>query len=1148
MTDREDFTGPADAERAEITLEIGDRLRRGEDVRPEDYPGHAAIVRELLPALRMICELPDPPAVVPADRFRLGEFRLIREVSRGGMGIVYEAVQEPLGRRVALKVLQVAGRIGETQLQRFRNESRAAASLDHPHIVPVFATGTAEGIPFYAMRYIEGRNLAEVIRGLKGGEPGTTRLSARGQAFAREVARLARQAAEALAHAHENEVLHRDVKPSNLLIDGAEKLWITDFGLARIRGGLDLTITGEAIGTPRYMTPELATGRRIPPDARGDIYSLGATLYELLTLRPAFEGDDRIEILGRIARGEFRTPRSIDPTIPRDLETIVLKAMAREPEDRYRTAADLAADCGRFLDGRPIRARRPGAAEQAAKWVRRNRGPATAATIGLALLGSGVGLAGLEYTRLLREHNQQLRAAIDDANRHRSLSDRHYLAAQLRLTQQALDGRDFEAAQDLLDAIGPESGPGVGREFAWRYLRKQARREIVRLPERPLYEHNLAVTGDGRTAASGHGDHCIVLWDLPSERALAVIEDERLNLGAPAFTADGRLVAMRCPFPGPVAHELGTWDARTGAFLGRLESAATPADDPVTGTEWTQCLQGGRLAAHVVLLGSGHLSIRIWTLDASPRQSRAVVTLDDVDTVAFAEDGPHFATREGKLLRLRSAWTGAVVRELGEGADDRSPLALTRDGRRLAETTAGKGVRVRELDGEGGSATVAAGEGIRSLGFDPTGESLLAVDEGGTCRLWDRRSGRILAFAPDDLDRRRDRVCFDFSPDGLLLATTSRGSPGGVLPTLLWDVRSGRRLGVLPSSGQGIEERAFRPDGRSLVVVGRRSPRIWHFDPAPEPPQPDGHRDEAWAVAYSPDGRLLASGSDDTDESRTIRLWDLQANRPVRGWKGGMWMVSALAFSADGRRLVSGHLGPGMNLRVWDVETGRLLRSMGGHPQCVRTLALSPDGETVAAAGGLLGKPGEDWKIRIWRLDSGDCVREIEGHTRPVRSVSFSPDGRFLASVGNDRIVRQWDVASGRLRRSARGVDDLAAVSFAPDGRSVAVADGEGTVTIRDAETLDVRLTIRGPSDRLIGLAYAADGRSIATHGTSGVIRIWDALTGQEILVLKGHKAQINGVAFAPDQSSLASCSHDGEVKLWRAGPIVTASDEAASR
>ena len=339
------------------------------------------------------------------------------------MGIVYEAVQMSLGRRVALKVLQDRAALDPRRLRRFQVEAQAAASLRHPHIVPVFATGSEEGIAYYAMQYIEGRDLARIIsesRRDNGSEsswlaglarshhasPSSTRASRSN----RDVARLALQAATALDHAHSNDVLHRDIKPSNLLIDEKGQLWITDFGLARISGGLDLTQTGDAVGTPQYMSPEQALGRRAPLDGRTDVYSLGATLYELLTLSTPFPGDNRLELLRRITQEEPIPPRKINPRIPADLETIVLKAMAKVPADRYATAADLADDLSRFLDDRPIRARRPSVLNRGGKWMRRHRKLMTGVAVMVVFLVATLGAAVFQYTVSLRRHGVALKA------------------------------------------------------------------------------------------------------------------------------------------------------------------------------------------------------------------------------------------------------------------------------------------------------------------------------------------------------------------------------------------------------------------------------------------------------------------------------------------------------------------------------------------------------------------------------------------------------------------------------------------------------------------------------------------------------------------------------------------------------------------
>ncbi|WP_076345429.1 protein kinase domain-containing protein [Paludisphaera borealis] len=341
-------------------------------------------------------------AVEAPPTFVLGDFRIIREIGRGGMGVVYEAEQRSLGRRVALKVLPSAASMDPRQRQRFQIEAQAAALLHHEHIVPVFGIGTDRGAHFYAMQLIEGKPLTRIIRelaakpsvdsegdgsGLAGERARRTRppgQSSSGRAHGRETARLGLQAAEALEHAHMMGVIHRDIKPSNLLIDGRGSLWIADFGLARLpQEDLDLTRTGDLVGTLRYMSPEQIRAERGGVNAATDIYSLGVTLYELLTLRPAFDAADREELVKRILDDEPAPLRRINPAIPKDLETIVLKAVEKVPSARYASAGSLADDLRRFLNDEPIRARRPGLVDRAIKWSRRHR-PAVVA--GLAAL------------------------------------------------------------------------------------------------------------------------------------------------------------------------------------------------------------------------------------------------------------------------------------------------------------------------------------------------------------------------------------------------------------------------------------------------------------------------------------------------------------------------------------------------------------------------------------------------------------------------------------------------------------------------------------------------------------------------------------------------------------------------------------------
>jgi serine/threonine protein kinase len=460
----------AEIEFAELVEELTAKFQAGEPVDVEAFlaccPEQAERMRRLLPALRMLGAMSkagvEGLSFSPAEpdgaagTGKLGDFRIIREVGRGGMGIVYEAQQVSLGRRVALKLLPFAATLDARQLQRFQNEARAAACLHHTNIVPVHYVGSERGVHYYAMQFIEGHDLASLVSQLRahvGGmvaEPddietvdavagklveGTagsaadtrsialfsTERSRRPKEHYRTVARLGIQAAEALDHAHQQGIVHRDVKPANLLVDTAGQLWITDFGLAQMQSDNRLTMTGDLLGTLRYMSPEQALAKRVIVDHRTDVYSLGATLYEVLTLEPAFAGGDRQELLRQIAFEEPVAPRKLDRAIPAELETIVLKAMEKSPAVRYPTAQELADDLRRWLEDRPIKARRPSLRQVTARWIRRR--PTGVALIAVSALLAGVLLAEASI------HILRLRVTVDEA---RAEAARAYLLAECR--------------------------------------------------------------------------------------------------------------------------------------------------------------------------------------------------------------------------------------------------------------------------------------------------------------------------------------------------------------------------------------------------------------------------------------------------------------------------------------------------------------------------------------------------------------------------------------------------------------------------------------------------------------------------------------------------------------------------------------------
>jgi WD40 repeat protein len=1055
-----------------ILLDLEYRRRRNDTPRAEEYLAcfptlHAAWLTSLF-GERNPADVPSTPSLAdvstgtdlqaperptdrqPADRAAggslFGDYELFEKLGVGGMGVVYRARQRSANRIVALKLIRadrlhdLPAEARQQWLTRFQTEAHAAARIEHDHVVAVYEVGEIGGTPFYSMRFVPGQSLADLLRT----GPVTSDQAA---AFLEPVAR-------AVHCAHELGILHRDLKPGNILVDARGRPYVTDFGLAKsMEAAQEMTHTGDLVGTPSYMSPE-QTRDSAHVTAASDVYSLGATLYALLTGRPPFQAATPLDILEQVRSQEPVPVRQLQPKCPRDLETICLKCLQKEMDRRYSSAEALAEDLRRFQAGEPVRARPVSRRERVLKWGRRQPHLAAGAALLVFVFLAGFGGVTWQWGRAEAER----RTAIERAEAERRTA---YARA---IAQADAEWRTGNAAraQQVLSECPPEL---CGWE--WHYLQRSFHaRHLATLSGHTGGVRAVAFSPSGTHVASGGADGIVKVWDRRTLREALTLRGHAAAVNTVAFSPDGQRLAS-----GSADGIVRVWDAASGeevaAFRGHTAGVGGLAFDPTRG--------------HLATTERGNLpggELKLW----DPGQGKALVTKaweTLIGAVAFSPDGRRLAG--AGLDSTVTVWDAAtlepVVTIQGQperGLGEWTSVAYSADGRQLAAGSAAGRVRVWDVatGKEILNVLTAAQTAVSSLAFSgPHGPILAAASADNTVQGWLTTSGRpaftlrghaqaatAVAASPDgeclasgsldrtvrlwDISRRDDDLTIRianlgltgvaFSPDGGRLASVSRDRALHV-----WDLATGNAVLTLNRRDGAMNGVAFSPDGAQLASADadgavrlRDAATDREFVPLRR------HGGPVEAVAYSPDGGQLASAGGDG----TVRLWEVPAGRERLCLRGHDGPVHAVAFTADGRRLASG--GEDGFARVWDVATGKELLSVGGPSGPVYAVAFSPDGKHLATAC-------RDGAVQVWEATTGKLVLILPGHAGAVRALAYSPGGR-LASAGDDRVVRLWD-PTGRELLALRGhTEGVRAVVFSPDGHRLASADNR-TIKVWDA-------------------------------------------------------------------------------------------------
>ena len=804
-----DPTADHEAKLADLVEDVAQRLERGETVDLSDYvathPDQISDLEQLLPSLEALAliggdegEQTDAASGLANEvPDQLGDFRIVREIGRGGMGVVYEAEQVSLERRVALKVLPLAGVLDRRQIRRFKIEARAAAALDHPHVVPVYAVGSCRAVHYYAMQYVDGETLADVIEQLRSHEAaqgsshsaqsrdvapdanaaGAKRQfaadaleAASGKGFFYGAATLIAQMADALHHAHEQGVIHRDVKPGNALVNRRGNLMVADFGLARLESEAGATMSGDLLGTIRYMSPEQALGNA-DVDRRTDVYSLGATLYELLTLRPVFSGANRQEIFRQIAFDEPQRPTQVRADVPRDLEVIALKALQKDAVDRYANAGEMLQDLRRYLTDQPILAKPPTIPDILARWTRRHHRAVGSAAVAMLFLVVGLTIAAL----LINDARKKESAAREKTDFVASgLADELY-AANMRIAYELWEKAWSDDVREVLQRQMPSFGESDRRDFGWHLLNTLAQKPrgwIV--GRRPSSINEAAVFPDGNRIASVEEDGVLCIWDAQQRKLLKSIELADEGLHAVAISPDGSRVAAASKQLFLCTLGQGDPVAQIASSEATIESLAFTADGKAIlyGARYQGVGLVGLDGTHLQTVGS---KARLYSIDAwrergeivtlnrrSDRRQTGVVELwtDDLRDRKGTLDASSSVVSDANLTVARFSPCGRFV-AAGEFYKGRIHLFGLKDFSLVASLPP---QRAPLLD----------------LAYSPGGDAVATGSEDGTVRTWSIQTtdqgSRRLAAAPISIRAHAGRVhCVRFLNGNRLLSCGQDG-------------------------------------------------------------------------------------------------------------------------------------------------------------------------------------------------------------------------------------------------------------------------------------------------------------------------------------------------------------------------------------
>lgn len=1044
-------------------------------------------------------ENPNVSPAEPGERVRyFGEYELLEEIARGGMGVVFKARQIRLNRIVALKMI-LAGHFASTEdVKRFQVEAENAAALDHPNILPIYEVGKYRGQHYFTMKFITGRSLAADSRSFFQ-QP-------------RLAARLLSLVCRAVHYAHERGILHRDIKPGNVLLNQQDEPHVTDFGLARL---LDddkgLTVSGAILGSPKYMSPEQARGDKRLTVA-SDVYGLGAVMYELLSGRPPFDRGSAVELLEQVRTVEPRPLSKVHAPIDRDLETICLKCLRKEPHERYASALAMAEELERWLAGEPIEARPAGIIERSWRWCRRKPALATAAAlaIGATLAAVVTLIVALVIVRASSDANATLASQKQAlADRERGLRQTVQLEAAKRSFDQAtLRMTSEDPARGLLwlarslAEVSDDGGDILDalrrRITAWAW----AYHPLGGMVEHADHSGLLAISADCSTTILALKNGSILRYDLRSgqkhELRTEIQQPTRAFIdpnGKNILLANDRTMQLVDANSGQT---LGPKIVAGGADSARIMTASAEGltaliCDPQKNEVWGQNTRTGAILGPAVPgLAYAPLILR--------RDGKVACGLAAVFVRNAADN---------RFLILWDVETGKALGPRIENESVVTSISFSPKGNRLIVGTSAGEVRILDI-----MSGRQVGQAIRQKGpiaavalSSDEQFALVAADGAGT--LWSTQSGGAIG-TPVKMDG--DLLSAHFDAHGHVAMVVSTKA------VQMLRVPTGTPLG-LAIRQNGLAAVSLAADGKSVLTASPERSCLWSLAP-PIEPLTIRHERSWLAVTNRANDLMVTAGRDNR-----AQLWNLALKQPVGSPLVHPSTVMAAAFSPDGTLLVTTCADGAV--RFWETDSGKLQGSVFDLPQSVVTVAISPRGE-------LLLTGFSTGQTQLWDVKTRQAVGRPMFQPGGLLALAFDPSGTLLATAGGDSTARLWSVTTqqqiGLPLRHDRAVTS---VSFSPDGRTVLTSSDDGSARqweVGTGESLGAALL---QPDSVCSAAYSPDGKTIATGCADRFLRLWDASTARPVGLPLDHENRLYAVGFLHDGSAPWGTGENGCTTIW---------------